>query len=58
MQIHLLFFASSSSVGGGEGCALYSCLLLKDFILWTPYAVAENEDVGQVTKVMGNLGKK
>lgn len=39
-------------------CALYSCLLLKDFILWTPYAVAENEDVGQVTKVMGNLGKK
>lgn len=39
-------------------CALYSCLLLKDFILWRPYAVAENEDVGQVTKVIGNLGKK
>lgn len=39
-------------------CALYSCLSLKDFISWRPYAVAENEDVGQVTKVMGNLRKK
>ena len=27
-------------------CALYSCLSLKDFISWRPYAVAENEDVG------------